>query len=41
MGKRKFSGLETILMVMFAMIGVVAIALIILLATGTNETKSK
>ncbi|KAM9481823.1 sucrase-isomaltase, intestinal [Clarias gariepinus] len=38
MGKRKFSGLEITLMVMFVIIGIVAIALIVLLATDKNET---
>ncbi|XP_066540681.1 sucrase-isomaltase, intestinal [Hoplias malabaricus] len=33
MGKRKFSGLEISLMVMFVLIGIVAIALVVLLAT--------
>ncbi|KAF7699232.1 hypothetical protein HF521_003974 [Silurus meridionalis] len=38
MGKKKFSGLEITLMVMFVMIGIVAIGLIAVLATGQNET---
>ncbi|KAL7878317.1 hypothetical protein AOLI_G00092910 [Acnodon oligacanthus] len=34
MGKRKFSGLEITLMVLFVLVGIVAIALVVLLATG-------
>ncbi|XP_072551280.1 sucrase-isomaltase, intestinal [Salminus brasiliensis] len=37
MGKRKFSGLEISLMVMFILVGVVAIALIVLLAIGKSD----
>ncbi|XP_062860469.1 sucrase-isomaltase, intestinal [Trichomycterus rosablanca] len=40
MGKRKFSGLEITLMVMFVLIGAVAIALIALVATGTSKEKT-
>ncbi|XP_061072796.1 sucrase-isomaltase, intestinal [Conger conger] len=36
MGKRKFSGLEIILIVMFLLVSVVAVALIALMATGEN-----
>ncbi|KAF5907893.1 maltase-glucoamylase, intestinal-like, partial [Clarias magur] len=39
MGKKKFSGLEITLMVMFVIIGIVAIVLIILLATDKNENQ--
>uniref|UniRef100_A0A8B9HXV6 Maltase n=1 Tax=Astyanax mexicanus TaxID=7994 RepID=A0A8B9HXV6_ASTMX len=38
MGRRRFSGLEITLMVMFVLIGVVSIALIVLLATGEPAT---
>uniref|UniRef100_A0AAR2K3C5 Maltase n=1 Tax=Pygocentrus nattereri TaxID=42514 RepID=A0AAR2K3C5_PYGNA len=34
MGKRKFSGLEITLIVLFVLVGIVAIALVVLLATG-------
>ena len=34
MGKRKFSGLELILMAMFLLVSVVAVTLVVLLATG-------
>ncbi|NXE53142.1 MGA protein, partial [Casuarius casuarius] len=40
MGKRKFSGLEVMLIVLFCMVAIVAFVLIILLATGQSGLKT-